>query len=269
MRIALISLEQRWLNKDENFKLCADFVYKAAGCGCSLVAFPEMTLTSYSLDITTVAEPVDDSPTLHRFGQLAHDAGVNVIFGACLVDRTSGHPRNSLCLARCDGEVVSVYDKMHPFSFAGEDKVLEMGDKPAVIDVAGLTLGCSVCYDLRFPEIYSVLASRCDAIINIANWPASRVAHWRSLLAARAIENQLFVFGVNRIGTDGNGLYYEKSSMAVTPSGSILVAVLSEPEMDIYEVDSEQTAIYRREFPTIRDKRYSLYEKLLRGIKIE
>jgi len=190
-----------------------------------------------------------------------------VIFGACLVDGASGQPRNNLCLARCDGEAISVCAKMHPFSFAGEEKVLEMGSVPGLIDVAGLNLGCSVCYDLRFPELFSALASRCDTIINIANWPASRCDHWRTLLMARAIENQCFVFGVNRVGMDGNSLYYEKSSMAVAPDGSVLNPVLSESEMDIYEIDPKETASYRREFPTIRDKRYPLYRKLLEGLE--
>lgn len=269
MRIALVSLNQCWLDKEENFRRCADFVRAAAGHGCRMVIFPEMTLTGYSMDVSTVVESTDDSRTLRLFGNLARDVNVNVIFGACLIDGASGRPRNNLCLARCDGEAIPVYAKIHPFSFAGEDKVLEMGNTPGLMDVAGLRLGCSVCYDLRFPELYSLLASRCDAVINIANWPASRVAHWRSLLVARAIENQMFVFGVNRIGTDGNDLHYEKSSMAVVPSGSIMEAVLSGSEMDIYEVDPGETALYRKEFPTIQDKRYALYEELLRGFKIE
>jgi len=266
MRIALVSLDQRWINKEENYKRCVSFIRKAAENTCSLVIFPEMTLTGYCLDTKVIAERVMNSITLQRFGKLADEFGVNVIFGACLVDQISDQPRNSLCLARSNGMVESVYDKIHPFSFAGEDKVLEMGDKSAIIDIEDLKLGCSICYDLRFPELFSVLAPSCNAIINIANWPASRISHWQTLLLARAIENQTFVFGVNRIGKDGNNIEYEKSTIVVRPDGSLLPSLISEPEIDIYDVNFEEVTRYRSTFPTIQDKRYPLYLDLLRSL---
>lgn len=262
MRIALVSLDQIWLDKEANYSRCRAFVHQAAQQGCELVIFPEMTLTGYSLDMETEAEPAADSPSLRRFESLAREANVNLIFGASLVDPDSRQPRNALCLARAQGHAEIPYAKIHPFSFAGEDKALQAGQQLGMIKVAGLRLGCSVCYDLRFPEIFSLMAPACDAVINIANWPARRAGHWRALLIARAIENQFYVLGVNRTGIDGNGLNYEKSSMVVSPEGDVLQPLYSENEIDIYQIDSTGVENYRKTFPTVRDKRYALYKEL-------
>jgi len=262
MRLALASLDQNWLDKEANFARCTELARMAAGQGCDLVVFPEMTLTGYSLDMLTLAEPTDGALTLQWFQELAHDAAVDIIFGACLLDSVTGKPQNTLCLARRQGGVAVLYSKIHPFSFAGEDKVLQSGSKLGLTSVANLRLGCSICYDLRFPELFSAMAPHCDAVVNIANWPARRVAHWRALLVARAIENQMFMFGVNRTGVDGNNLQYEKSSMAVAPDGVVLVPTITADEMDIYDIEPTETVRYRAEFPTVRDKRYSLYSKL-------
>lgn len=268
MRIALVSLDQLWLDKESNFARCSELVLAAVGQGCELVIFPEMTLTGYSLNMQAIAEPRDDSLTLRRFGQLAHDAGVGIIFGACLLDSESGNPQNTLCLASREGAVNVLYAKTHPFSFAGEDIVLQAGNALGLASVADLRLGCSICYDLRFPELFSVMASNCNAVVNIANWPVRRIAHWRALLVARAIENQLFVFGVNRIGTDGNGLQYEESSMAIAPDGTVLKPVFTDTEIAIYAIDLTEAERYREAFPTVRDKRYELYQKLYEGMQV-
>ncbi len=262
MRLALVSLDQHWLDKEANFARCTKLARVAAAHGCELVVFPEMTLTGYSLDMLTLAEPTEGALTLQWFQELARNAEVDIIFGACLFDSITCKPQNTLCLARRQGVTTALYSKMHPFSFAGEDKVLQAGSKLGFASVASLRLGCSICYDLRFPELFSAMAPYCDAVVNIANWPARRVDHWRALLVARAIENQLFVVGVNRTGTDGNALQYEKSSMVVTPDGVVLIPAISTDEMDIYDVEPKETSRYRAEFPTVRDKRYSLYRKL-------
>lgn len=262
MRLALVSLDQHWLDKESNFVRCTNLARVASAHGCELVIFPEMTLTGYSLDVETIAEPSDNALTLRRFSRLAHDVAVDVIFGACLLDSESGNPQNVLCLARREGGVNALYAKTHAFSFAGEDRVLQAGSTLGLTGVAGLRLGCSICYDLRFPELFSVMAQRCNAVVNIANWPIHRIAHWRALLVARAIENQLFVFGVNRIGADGNGLQYEESSMAIAPDGTVLKPKFSDREIAIYDIDQAEVERYRETFPTVRDKRYELYREL-------
>jgi omega-amidase len=262
MRIALVSLDQRWMDKEANLARCASFVSEAEALKCELVVFPEMTLTSYSLDMRSVAELEQESVTLSDFGVLAKKAGLSIIFGACLIEQNDTFPRNKLCLALPDGSSKAIYSKIHPFSFAGEDKFLQAGSQVVSAKIGILEFGASICYDLRFPEIYSAMAPTCNAAIAIANWPINRIAHWRSLLIARAIENQFFMFGVNRIGSDGNGLVYEKSSLVVSPDGVLNKPFIKGIEMDVYDIDIKDTALYRADFPTFHDKRYALYHNL-------
>lgn len=262
MRIALVSLDQQWMDKQANLARCSYFVTEAEALGCELVAFPEMTLTSYSLDMHSVAELEHESLTLSHFGILAKKAGLSIIFGACLIEGGESFPRNKFCLALPDGSSKAIYSKIHPFSFTGEDKVLQAGSQVASAKIGMLEFGASICYDLRFPEIYSAMAPRCNAAIAIANWPIKRVAHWRTLLIARAIENQFYMFGVNRTGIDGNGLMYEKSSLIVSPDGFLQKPLEHGKEMDVFDIDIEGAARYRNDFPTLRDKRYGLYHNL-------
>lgn len=258
MRVALASLDQAWQDKEANFGRCAALAEEAAKQGCSLVVFPEMTLTGYCLDVA-VAEPLDDSPSLARFGGLARRFGIDLIFGASLVEAGSSLPANRFCVAWRSGRVEAPYAKVHPFTYVGEEKVFRAGSALAVTKAGGMRIGCGICYDLRFPESFSVMASACDALVVIANWPARRVGHWRTLLQARAIENQCYVLGVNRTGRDGNGLDYVKSSLLVAPDGSLPEPVSSQGKLDVFEVEPAEVHRYREAFPTVRDKRFDLY----------
>lgn len=261
MRVALASLNQVWQDKETNFRRCTELAIEAADKGCNLIVFPEMTLTGYSLDAGT-AEHLEDSPTLMRFAELARQVGIDVIFGCGLYSGSATRPYNRLCVALRDGGVESPYAKLHPFTFAGEEAVFVAGSSLAIVTAGGLRLGCGICYDLRFPEPFSAMAAACDVLVVIANWPARRVGHWRTLLQARAIENQCYVLGVNRIGRDGNGLDYEKSSMVVAPNGSLREPLSSSRELDVYDVDPAEVVSYRATFPTVRDKRFDLYRDL-------
>ena len=259
MRIALVSLDQKWLDKEANLLECEHYIKLASKGSCDVVIFPEMTLTGFVPDNSAIVEDISDSKTLERFGMLAAKYVVNIIFGACLKAENEEHPFNMLCLASDDGFVTPLYAKTHLFSYANEDQYLTAGEKIVTHKISDINFGLAVCYDLRFPELFSIMASDCEAIIVIANWPASRVDHWKTLLKARGIENECTVFGVNRTGRDGNGIEYERGSVMMMPDGSI-----QEPEdsfllLDIYNVDEKQTKEYRDNFPTIQDKRFSLY----------
>lgn len=261
MRLALVSLDQCWHDRGANFERCRVLVQEAAANGCKVIIFPEMTLTGYSLNVSVVAESVRTSESLKWFGELSKSSGAHLIFGSCLLNETTRQPRNVLCHADPLAGVVLTYAKIHPFSYAGEDKFFEAGDTLGFVSLPGIRLGSSICYDLRFSELYAAIASRCEGAICIANWPVKRVAHWRALLVARAIENQMFMVGVNRVGCDGNGLQYEKSSMVVAPDGVVTNPIYSNHELDIYEIDPQETQAYRKKFPTLRDKRNELYDQ--------
>ena len=264
MRISLVSLDQKWLDKEGNFSECERYVEQSSENLCDVVVFPEMTLTGFAPDHDEIAEPVSDSETLKCFGSLAKRCGVEIVFGACLRYGDEKAPHNALCLARKSGAVEAVYTKAHLFSYANENRFLSYGDRLSIVQIGDFRVGLAICYDLRFPEMFSAMAHHCDAIMLIANWPARRVDHWQTLIRARAIENQCTVIGVNRIGSDGNGIEYTKSSIVVSPDGVLDTASKIINLMDIYDLSVDRTSLSREEFPTIKDKRFSFYIDLMR-----
>ncbi len=263
MRIALVSLDQEWLDKDSNFVKCQDSVKKAVDTGCDLVIFPEMTLTGFSPETESIVESSPNSETLERFGKLSKKNGINIIFGVCLMENSSEKPFNMLCLADATGYVKPLYAKIHLFSYVNEDDYLSPGSKIVTEKIGDTNFGFAICYDLRFPELFSIMSSACRAIVVIANWPEAREDHWHTLLKARAIENEVIIFGVNRVGVDGNGIGYKQGSVMILPDGSIQKPVETFSFLNIYNMDGEQVERYRKTFPTIKDKMFSLYKRYL------
>lgn len=266
MRVALVSLNQKWLDKPANQDQCLCYLDIAKSKSCDVVIFPEMTLSSYSMDIEEIAEPDVNSPTLKFFEKASKDNHMYIVSGAPISRNNGTNFTNSLCLASPEGGVDIVYEKTHPFSFAGENKFYTPGQHLGFMDISGMRFGAAICYDLRFPEIFSAMARGVDAFVVIANWPKKRIDHWFSLLKARAIENQCYAIVVNRIGCDGNGIEYEKSTVIFDPLGIQLNPVDSDGDIDTYDLDRSLVEKYREEFPTIADKRYSFYRDLYKGL---
>ena len=186
---------------------------------------------------------------------------IAILFG--VVINNGKKALNRAVLVDSDGTISGSYDKVHPFSFAGEDKYFNAGYKLGIIHFQGYKIGLSICYDLRFPELYSAMAKECDMIVNIANWPKKRVDHWSTLLKARAIENQIFIIGVNRIGQDGNGLEYEESSRIYNADGEALQPVKVYREMKIYSIDMYFTEVFKQKFNTTNDRKTEFYKEIL------
>lgn len=239
---------------------CAKLTARAAACGADLVIFPEMTLTGFTMNTQLSVENSGQSPSMEAFSALAREHGISLIAG--LAVSNGDKALNTLVAYSAEGMEQARYTKMHPFSFAGEDRYFQAGSSLAKMRMPEFNLGFSICYDLRFPELYSALAKDCDVLVNIANWPKRRVMHWKTLLQARAIENQTYVIGVNRTGVDGKGLEYERSSMVVNANGELIEPVFSEGEMDICEISGQELLDFRACFPTRQDRRPDLYQAL-------
>lgn len=261
MRVALVSLNQAWENKSDNFQACRSFGQSAKAQGVELVIFPEMTLTAYSMNTVDTAEDFETSVTAELFKKLAQELQIAIVFG--VVFRDGDKATNNALIVDSAGTIKGRYSKIHPFSFAGEDKVFNGGNEISYARLGQMTIGMTICYDLRFPELYSALGKHCDLIVNIANWPARRVDHWNTLLKARAIENQIFVAGVNRTGVDGKGLEYTKSSQVINPNGELLVHVFSEEQLDVYDIDQSFISQFRQSFSTTQDRKPALYKSIL------
>ena len=148
------------------------------------------------------------------------------------------------------------YDKRHRFAFAGEDKEYTAGNRRLIARVKGWRINLLVCYDLRFPvwaRQGSVEEPEFDILLYVANWPERRVNAWKTLLAARAIENQCFVVGVNRVGNDGNDIYHSGDSMVIDPLGAVLYQKTGEEDIHTIVLKKEMLEDTRRKFPFWKD----------------
>ena len=261
VKVALASLDQKWEDKRHNLERCRALAGRASELGADLVVFPEMTLTGFTMNVARSAEDPAHSPSIDAFSEIAKRHKLWVIAGVVLsgADKAA----NALVAFSPDGRERARYKKIHPFSMAGEDACFQGGSELATVEMPAFALGLSICYDLRFPELYSALAATSDVLVNIANWPKPRVAHWKILLQARAIENQVFVIGVNRSGVDGKGLEYERSSVVVGPDGAFIDAIATEGELDLHELKPDTLTRYRSKFSTRRDRVPELYRQLL------
>ncbi|MDK9693222.1 MAG: carbon-nitrogen family hydrolase [Sulfurimonas sp.] len=260
MKLALVSLNQIWEDKKANLLLCEKYIEQASKKGVALVVFPEMTLSGFSNNISLTAEDFQSSQTIEAFSALAKKFNIAIIFGVVIKDGAKA--LNKSVFVSRSGEVVGSYAKIHPFSFAGEDRYFNAGEKLSVVNFEGMNIGLSICYDLRFPELYTALAKRSDIIINIANWPSKRVEHWNTLLKARAIENQLFIAGVNRTGIDNNALEYVQSTDIFNANGDKEECEEMD-DMKIFEIEKSWTEGFKEKFNTTNDRKIEFYKEIL------
>jgi len=258
MKISLVSLDQSWENKLENINSCETYIRKASNVKSELIIFPEMTLTGFTMNIEKIGEIEKDSYTVNKFRELSIKYNIAIIFGVVIKYKTKAE--NRLFFLNNNGKVLETYSKIHSFSFAKEDKFYYAGNQIKSTLYKRHRIGLTICYDLRFPEIYSALSSNCDIIVNIANWPAERKSHWETLIRARAIENQIFIIGVNRSGID-DMQRYDESSLIVNANGDELDAEIDK-SMKTIVLDKSWTRDYKKKFNTTKDRRDSLYSKI-------
>lgn len=221
LRVALGEYDIGWHDPDASLDRAARIVEAAAASGSRLVVLPEMCTTGFTMD-ADLAEPID-GPSVARLSQIAARSGVWLLAGVATRDAGSGSctARNSALMFTPGGALEAVYHKQKLFAYANEQRTYSGGDQAVVVDVDGVRVSPFICYDLRFPELFRAIAADTDLIVVIASWPAARRAHWDALLRARAIENQCYVIGVNRIGT-GDSLVYDGGSAAYDPWGVLV-----------------------------------------------
>ncbi|BFU76846.1 carbon-nitrogen family hydrolase [Arcobacter sp. 15-2] len=260
MKIALVSLNQIWEDKKENLILCEAYMKEASDKKVDLIIFPEMTLTGFSTNIAETSEEEKNSETIKKFQDLSVFHDIAILFGVVVKDNKKA--LNKSIFIDNKGIILGKYSKIHPFSFAGEDKYFNAGNQLTVVKFKDIKIGLTICYDLRFPELYSAYAKECDILVNIANWPAKRIDHWNTLLKARAIENQTLVVGVNRTGCDDNGLEYIESSNLYNVNGD-LELFENLKDMKIYNINKEFTKKFKNQFNTTNDRKIELYKEII------
>lgn len=213
-----------------------------------LIVLPEMFTTGFTMNPAGAAEPMD-GPTLHWLAATAARTG-STLCGS-LVIAEGGRYYNRLVWMRPDGSR-EFYDKRHLFRMAGEHEQYAAGSTRLVVTLAEWRICPLICYDLRFP-VWSRGANAFDLQLYVANWPRPRRSAWQALLPARAIENQCYVAGVNRIGSDGNGVDHAGDSAVYDYFGQVLASAGEEPQALTVTLDGAALARYRDKFPAWRD----------------
>ncbi len=252
MRVAAIQHDIVWEDAAANFARLDPRIDEAAGEGAGLVLLTEMFSTGFSMDAERTAEPAGGAST-----QFLVDAAQRhqVWVGGSIPLREDGdrRPTNCFVLAGPSG-AVHRYRKRHPFSYSGEHEHYAAGSDRVLVDVDGLRCALFVCYDLRFADDFWALAHETDCYLVVANWPASRREHWITLLQARAIENQAYVVGVNRVGVGGK-VAYSGDSRVFGPFGEVVAAAGDGATILLADVDPDLVRSTRARFPFLTDRR--------------
>jgi len=248
MVAGLVQYSPVWENKERNKEKIISLLSNSDNT--DLLVFPEMTLTGFTMKASEFAEDMDGE-SICFFSKIAVDYNTNVIAGFIERDKTKVY--NTLVHIDKKGQAVCRYRKIHPFSYSGEDKNFVKGTETKTTIIDGWKTGLSICYDLRFPELYRYYAlERVAMIINIASWPESRAEHWKALLKARAIENQCYVIGVNRVGADPT-LNYIGCSSIIDPMGEEIFGVINEERIITADLTLNRTEEVRTRLPFLND----------------
>ena len=243
---------------DHNLACVIDWTAEAARRGSHLVVFPELWDSGYALDrAVEIGSPLTEG----RFSLLADLARQHQIhiLGSMMEVDSDGRAFNSAVWFTPDGPLDIVYRKAHLFRLMDEEKYLQPGSQPVVHDLPWGKTGVAICYDLRFPELFRGYAlAGAQLTIIPAEWPAVRIGHWRTLLRARAIENQMIVVGCNRTGYDGNEKFGGCSAL-LDAWGEPVIEGGDHPVLLTASIDISSVSQVRRKIPIFEDRRPDLY----------
>ena len=248
LTITLMQHELAWEDIESNL---AGFTAKidAIDENTHLIVLPEMFTTGFSMNAANLAQDMKGS-SVEWLREKSRQKNADIV-GSIIVN-DDGKFFNRLVWAKPEGEIFT-YDKKHLFRMAGEEKVYSSGYKNITVELRGWKIRPFICYDLRFPVWTRNIANQYDAAIFIANWPERRSWHWRLLLQARAIENQCYVIGVNRVGTDGNGHSYSGDSSIIDSWGNIIFQKRNQACTYTTELSYDALQSSRESFPVWMD----------------
>jgi len=252
VQIIGLQLDIAWEEKSINFEKARQLLSKASPEPDSLVVLPEMFATGFTMNAASMAEPYEGQ-TEQFLKQMASEHRVYLIAGAAMRSK-DGSARNKALVFGPTGQLLGFYAKMRPFTPGGEDQHYVAGTAPVAIECNRIKVAPFICYDLRFPELFRQVAAkqRPELFVVIASWPEKRVSHWVRLLQARAIENQAFAVGINRVGTDPFYTYPGRS-LIVDYDGEILADAGSSEGVVRAHLDFEPLRKYRAGLPFLAD----------------
>lgn len=259
MRISIIQMDVLFSNAPLNRDKARRLFDAAVKDNPDVVVLPETwNLGFFPKNVKDLAD-IDGEPTCSLLSDLAKEYGINVV-GGSIANNENNQTYNTNYVFDRNGKVISKYHKIHLFSPSGEQEYFEHGNKVSIFELDGLKASTIICYDLRFPELVRSLALQGIQILFVpAEWPLARVEHWKTLLRARAIENQMFVVGVNGAGV-ANEVKYGGNSMIIDPWGEILAHGGENEEIIVKEIDPAIVSDIRSRINVFRDRKPDVYQ---------
>jgi predicted amidohydrolase len=254
LKVSLIQVDQCWEDVSANLTKFESLIQKQSDT--DLIVLPEMFHTSFSMN-TSLAKDWEDNPIVEKLKQWSLESQAAIYSSLMVKEQHQFYNRG--VFVSPNGSV-QYYDKRKSFGLGGEDRVFSQGDQEVIVDYKGWKINLQICYDLRFPElirnrINSDGNPAYDVLIYVANWPQKRVLHWSTLLQARAIENQCFVVGVNRIGTDGNNLVYSGASAIYDGLGETKLLMNDQENTSTVTLSYESMQNWRLSLPFLKDRK--------------
>lgn len=253
LKITLVQADQRWEDKTANFN---NYQRLLNNIETELIVLPEMFNTGFSMETSHLGEDWNDSVSIEWLRELSREKDAAVYTSLIIKDGNSFYNRGVFITP--DGDVRK-YDKRKTFSLAGEDQFFKSGSEEQIISYKEWNIQLQICYDLRFPEIVRnrILSNQSpayDVILYVANWPQKRSEHWKCLLRARAIENQCYVVGVNRVGKDDNDIVYSGDSGLVNALGSVEQLEEMKEEVKSFVLKKSELNLIREKIPFLKDR---------------
>ena len=244
--------------KKKNFENVLNLLGKFDGQKFDIVILPELFSTGWFPQIYPKSfETCENSVTIEFLSELAKKFNSNVV-GGSFVLKTADGLKNTCPIFDRKGNLLAMYEKLHLFSHyeQGEGDYSKCGEKGLIVKTDAGNLGISICYDIRFPELHRAYAlNGADVLINVAAWPKTRLHHYKTLVRARAIENQIFSIGLTQTGLITNNEYNSGHSLAVSPFGDIIVECEEKECATSFDIDLKEMYELRKNVPTLKDKK--------------
>lgn len=249
LHVTAVQADLHWEDKPKNLKMFDDLLKNISKT--DIIVLPEMFNTGFSMNSQALSESMDGD-TVNWMKAVAKQYNA-VLCGSLIIEEESKY-YNRLLWVEPNGSIQK-YDKMHLFSMGDEHKHFTAGEVPMQIKYKDWNIKCCICYDLRFHlAVTSPLKDPYDVLIVVANWPNKRIMHWDTLLKARAIENQAYVIGVNRVGTDASDVEHTGNSAFINPFGELILQS-EKAEALQHSLDANALKVNRRQFPFLSDRK--------------
>jgi len=262
MKAALIQMDVAYGKPEENYKKAEQRIREAAEKGAEIAILPELWNTGFEL--VNLPNTADDSGyTSQNFLiELAKELSIHIV-GGSVATKKNGDFYNTTYVVNNEGQLVADYDKVHLFRLMDEHLYIKQGNQENLFKLNDVPMASVICYDIRFPEWLRLHALKGARVLFVpAQWPANRMDHWKTLLQARAIENQCYVIAVNVVGNNPDNVF-DGHSMAIDPWGEILWTSIGKEEIGIVDLDLDLVEDVRGRIPVFADRRESLYRGLL------